>query len=271
MSGGRVTIGGTNYQIVGGRTNIGTAYDIPRGKVTVGGTNYTIKLYPRNIKHLLMHLEACDWDSNTSPSEATVYVSDFARGSGTYYLFSINQGLLSIHKVVYNATNKTVTTTQFGSATSNYQRFNYLYVEGNGTNSLKLWHTRSGAPTQAWPEYNCMLILFYLPTNSYTVAEADSILSNITISRTAARSSGGSSATATLTTDTSNLTGKIAYVVADDEFSFTRISAYNNYQVLNYGLANNPSLLYMTSSTAGISKTGTSNTAILNGAIGTIA
>ena len=269
MSGGRVTIGGTNYQIVGGRAQTPSWSSIPRGKVTVNGTNYTIKLYPRNLKHLLKNLEMVDSMGNDLYTEDTVYVSTFFYGTGTYYLISITAGLPSIWKLVYNSSTKTVTATQFGDTTVTYARYNRLYIEGNGTNNLKIWHTRNGAETQAYAEYNVVLVMFWLKPNSYTVAEADSILSAVTYKRLATRQSGGSSATATVTTDTANVTGKIVYAVINGEPSFTYVAAYNNYQVLNYFLATNPSNLYMTSTTTGLSTNGTSNTGVLNGAIGT--
>ena len=77
MSGGKVTVGGTNYQIVGAMTNApeATKYYIGRGKTTIGGTAYTIQLRPLNILHLLQALE-CIWTvGNDTATASTVGMS----------------------------------------------------------------------------------------------------------------------------------------------------------------------------------------------------
>ena len=264
MSGGKVTIGGTNYKIIGGRTLIdGTGYSIPRGKTLVGGTGYKIQLFPLDLLHLLTHADFCYSIGREASTTGTVSfdTSAFIWGAGTYYLFVTNGGFLGIHKLVYNGS-KITSHTQLTANTGNALTMVNIYVDSTGTN---VYYARGASPTAGSAVYGAGLLLFRFP--GYTVAEVDSILSAVTTTRVAQRYQ---STKAAITTPTSNLTGKLVYAYSGEYLGLTYVTAYNNYKVLACGINSNNSFLYMTSSTAGISTTGTSNTTVYQGGIGTI-
>ena len=263
MSGGRVTIGGTNYQIVGGMTTAIEAakYYIGRGKTTIGGTAYTIQLHPLDILHLLKSLE-CIWTAgNDTATAATVSIdiSDFAYGNGTYFMCVQFGGLISFWKIIRSG--NTLTATQYETA---YGSNTKLYIANNGTSNCKVYHARGSNPTSGYSGIGTGLYLFYL--HGYTVSQADTIFSALTLSRLAGNASSTAS---TKSTATSNCTGKIVYAAIGENIGFTYITAYNNYKLLSSGY-NESTMLYITSSTASLSTTGTSASSTYGGGIGTI-
>lgn len=260
MSGGKVTIGGTNYKIIGGKTTIGgTGYSIPRGKTLAGGTGYKIQLFPLDLLHLLTHADWAGGAGRDASTAATIGFNqnEFAYGAGTYYLFSTYGVFMGIHKIIYNGSKVTSHKMLAG------HNYGNIYVNSAGTN---VYYARSASATAGFSTTSAGLNLYQF--RGYTEAEVDSILSAVTITRLAARRD--QTTTATVTVNTSDLIGKIAWAATGEELSFTYVTAYNNYKVLQTSNLGR-SLLYMTSSTAGISKNGTSNTAVYGGGIGTIA
>ena len=257
MSGGRVKVNATNYNIVGGKVKVGgTNYIVPRGKTKVGSTNYTIQLYPKDLKHLLASAEWYGGDGTSLGGPGEVGIS--WGYNGTLYAFSTIQGQLGIYKVTGTTSGPTSETTIYQSSTQAniYITGRYIYCSSNAKSSAR----NARAQTLA-------LFKFH----GYSEAEIDSILSKISLTRLANRNS---STTAALTTATSNLTGKIVMVQSEPNIAFTYVTAYNNYKVLaSSGVdgIDNTSYLYFTSSTTGYSTTGTSNTAVYGGGIVTIA
>lgn len=264
MSGGKVTIGGTNYKIIGGKTTIGgTGYSIPRGRTTIGGTGYKIQLFPLDLLHLLTHADfvySAGRDASTTGT-VSIAASNFLYGAGTYYLFSAAAGFLGIHKLVYDGT-KIASHTQLGANAGNSRTFVNIYIDADGKT---IHYARGNPPQSATAVYGAGMVVYRFL--GYSIAEIDSILNAATATRVVQRSQN---TTGTVTTETSNLTGKIVYAYTGEELAFTYVTAYNNYKVLQTSILGR-NLLYMTSSTTGISKTGTSNTAVYHGGIGTIA
>lgn len=212
MSGGKVTVGGTNYKIVGGKTTSGgTAYTIGRGKTTIGGTNYNIFLKPQDIEHLLKS-EPTVWVNFGRNSDSKGTSSAALLKDGTYYAFVFCNGYLGIHKLVRSGSS--VTKTVLKQMASNYSN---LYISGteymfsnDGTNS-----------SYATSVYGCGIIVLQ-NFKGYTVSQVDAILKSLSLTRLAGRNSSSARA---ISYASSSLVGKIALVSVGGHMAFTKITS----------------------------------------------
>lgn len=208
MSGGKVTVSGTNYKIIGGKCNIGgTNYTIGRGKTTIGGTNYNIFLKKQTLADLFKSavVRVRTGRNESTQGTGTAFTLSTA---GTYYAFVFYFGYASIYKIV--STGSSMTKTTIKQTNSGYANLfldnNYYYYSNNGT-----------AKTSTYG-FTCAVLRF----PGYTVSQIDAILGAVTFTRLSARN--GSTAQ-TLYAAKGNFYGKIAVVAVNTNASFVQYSS----------------------------------------------
>ena len=215
MSGGKVTVGGTNYTVKGGRTLVGgTGYSIKKGKNTVNATNYSITFKDMTLQGLLKNASIkrmAGVDSRTA-EEISVFGSI---GAGTYYVFGFMGTSMFISKVVLTSTSHTETNIKRVDAC-------YIYWQSNTSGYLSSSQTRGGATRGT-------VAVVQFP--DYTVAEADSILATASPSVVAGRSY---SSTANLSVAGSTLSGKIAIMATNDCIAFNKFTSASAFTNLAY-------------------------------------
>ena len=256
MSGGKVTVSGTNYKIIGGKCTIGgTNYTIGRGKTTVSGTNYNIFLKKQTLTDLLKSAKKISRNGqNMSTAERTVYAQ--LSTAGTYYAFSFYIGYLTISKLV--STGSAITKTNLFKANSSYTD---LFVSGNVVYLSKRGNTTSVSNVDYFRAGSLLVVQF----PGYSVSQIDALLSAVTATN---RGGFDNSSTSNLYSSTSYFTGKIALVAVGTNIAFVSIPSTSTKTVLfSETSLSNTSLLYMTTSQLGYSENGTSLTGVYGGSL----
>lgn len=215
MSGGKVTVGGTNYTVKGGRTLVGgTGYSIKKGRTTVNATNYSINFKDMTLQGLLKN--ASVKRITGVDSKSAEYISIFGSvGAGTYYVFGFQGTAMFISKVVLTSSSHTETNIKrVGSC--------YIYWETNTSGYLSVSQTRGG-------EIRGTAAVIQFP--DYTVAEADTILATASPSVAAGRSYAS---TGNVSVAGSTLSGKIAIMATDDCIAFNKFTSASAFTNLAY-------------------------------------
>ena len=199
MSGGRVTINGSNFKISGGMATVNaTGYALSHGKTTIGGTNYTINLRTQDMTNLLKKTNIVKSAGRNASSTGSVSLS--LTTAGTYYAFVFFNGYIGIYKLV--CTGSAITKTNLIELAS--------YISISGTTVSLSVNCYGGS-------------IFIVTFPGYTVAEADAIIGASSFSRLSARNS---SALRNLPASGSNLVGKIAAVAVNTYVAFTKVSTF---------------------------------------------
>lgn len=262
MSGGKVTVSGTNYKIIGGKTTVGgTNYTIGRGKTTVGGTNYNIFLKKQTLVDLLKSAKKISRNGqNMSTAERTVYAQ--LSTAGTYYAFSFYVGYLTISKLV--STGSAITKTNLFKANSSYTD---LFVSGNVVYLSKRGNTTSVSNVDYFRAGSLLVVTF----PGYSVSQVDSLLSlsSTTYNNMAGKESGSLT---TLEEYTASATGKIAVVAVGTNIAFSSISSSNAKTVLlTTASSGNTSFINISNQLIGYSTDGSSMTQCYGGSLLSIA
>lgn len=261
MSGGRVTVSGTNYTIKNGRVTVGgTNYSIKKGKTTIGGTNYTIFLKEMTTNALFknMSIKAIDGNDTKNSSEPDV-VHCIPPSTGTYYAFGFSGGGIAIARCV--CTSSAYTVTQLKKVTSSEISMN-ITIAASGTNYI---YNDSDALSD--DGIRGTLILAQFP--GYTVAEVDSILSASTPAVVTGRYKDSG---ANIYTTASSLVGKVSIIAYSNNMAFNYFSSATSYTTLVSAVTSGytSGLVYINSSNAYISTNGTSAASCRTGTIATI-
>lgn len=270
MSGGRVTVSGTNYTIKNGRVTVGgTNYSIKKGKTTIGGTNYTIFLKEMTTNALFKNMSikaihGSDHANNSSSSPGAIHIVPPA--TGTYYAFGVSGNWMSIAKCVCIASgNKwNITVTELkrvqksdgGSmeiaVTANNS---YVYLDAIGLSDDDIRGT--------------MILAQF---KDYTVAEVDSLISASSSAVVAGRYSASNGTGPSVAA--SNLVGKISIFATGQNMAFNYFSSATSYTTLQSSVSAGytSGLVYINSSEAKayVSYNGTSAASCRTGTIATI-
>lgn len=247
MSGGKVTVGGTNYKIIGGKTTIGgTAYTIGRGRTTVNGTNYNIFLKPQTLPALLKSAKKIS-ASGTNASSATATIYAQLSTAGTYYAFAFYIGYLTICKLV--STGSAITKTTLFKAHSSYTD---LFISRNVAYLSKRGKTTSTSNVDKFRAGSLLVVTF----PGYTVSQVDTILKKVTSTNMAGFDSSSARAMEGYTRDA---TGKVTVVSVGNQIAFTSTPSASSKTVLyTTATSGNTSLIYMNDTYIGYSTNGSS-------------
>lgn len=226
----KALIGGTAYDITGGRTLIsGTGYDITKGRTLIGGTGYNINFATTPLQDFVALMADATLQTQAgrnSSSTGTVTLSGIQ--ASDRYIFAFCDGAWSVYRdgtALYHSDAQKAWLYFLGGIT---------YLSNNG-----------GASSSN--VYGGSIFSFTFP--NYTTAQADAIIANITTLDSAGRNA--------------STTATVGLSVAQ---TATVIAAYNTYMGLSSPIgtvifgnySNNPSLIWYSSGTANFSTNGTS-------------
>ena len=244
-------IGGTSYKITKGRTLIGgTGYDVTKGKTLVGGTAYDIPLTSGAMQAF------CDLMATATPNislsagrnnSSTGYVS-FSSYSITFpiWVLSIFNGEFSWTKFT-DFNTKTVIYQSSASYGNCYNNGGTFYYSHTGSSQTSVY----GA------------CIFGFSFSGYTEQEVDAILAGVK-KKTGAGRNASSTSTVSLS------------VAAGDTVLASIYNLNNPYYALSSPVGtvisggthpNNPSLLYVSGTTASLSTNGISAASVYGGSV----
>ena len=235
----KTLIGGTAYDITGGRTLIGgTGYDITKGRTLIGGTGYNINFATNPLQDFVALMADATLQTQAGRnSSSTGEVSLTSAQASDRYIFAFCDGAWSVSR---DGTNIYHSDAQ--KAWSYYLNGRPFLSNNGGTGSASV--------------YGGSLFSFTFP--NYTTAQADAIIANLTTLDSAGRNS--------------STTGSISLSVAQ---TATVIAVNNTYMGLSSPIgtvifgnySTNPSLIYYSGGTASISTNGTSALSVRGGSV----
>lgn len=255
---GKVLIGGTAYTIAGGRACVGgTAYSISGGKTLIGGTAYSILFQPKayTFADLLSRMTIVSIVGKNSSTKGEVQMT--IPSDGTYFMFVIGggNGHMAIHKVVKAGS---ISTTRLKNTSAN---FDNLYV-------VDSTHVKYMGESGVYTVYGATMVLVQF--KSYTVAEAQTILSGIDISYCGGRESSGAN---TVYITRAYCVNKLLVVATNNQVAFSLVgSTINDITVIIGTNTENPSLVKPGggTNTLYLSLNGTSNASVYGGTFAAI-
>lgn len=273
MSGGRVTVSGTNYTIKNGRVTVGgTNYSIKKGKTTIGGTNYTIFLKEMTTNALFKNMSikaihGSDHANNSSSSPGAILIVPPA--AGTYYAFGVSGHGLSIAKCIFTGST--------GNWTISITELKHVYNSGSGSTEITI--NKSSNNTYVFldsilSDDDIRGTLILAQFTDYTVAEVDSLISASSPAVVAGRYSASKGTGPSV--DASNLVGKISIFATGQNMAFNYFSSATSYTTLQSSVSEEyvsaSGLVYINSSEAKayVSYNGTSAASCRTGTIATI-
>lgn len=261
----KVLVGGTAYDLTGGKTLIGgTEYLITKGRTLIGGTGYDISFVKATFDDLMADATLITSAGRDSSSSRTIRITlNSSTPNGVYYLFALTwagfdtsplNSRATIYKVEWTGDDATLTQLKYSdSANGNYLQI-YKQIS---TYSVSLYLSIDG--TQSSQYFGGTIQLLQFP--SYPPSVCDKTLSGIGLNGVSGRNSSTSQGVSAAYTGTErwlvSWDGNLAYN------SPLGTVIYGNY-------ATNPSLLYLSSSYAAISTNGTSAASVYSGAIHSI-
>ena len=243
----KTLIGGTAYDITGGRTLIGgTAYSITKGRTLIGGTGYDIKFTASPMQAFceLMAAATISWRAGRN-SSSTGAVSNSFGISYPVWVLSMFNGYYSFTKYT-DANTKTViyqSSASYGNVYNDGSAFRYSHTGASSTNVY-------GAE------------LFGLTFTGYTENEIDTILAGVKKKSGAGRNSASSS-TISLTVAADDTVLTAAYISMNARFGLSSPIG----TVIAGDYTTNPSLLYVNGTTASLSTNGTSAASVYGGSV----
>ena len=243
-------VGGTAYQITKGRTLIGgTGYDVTKGKTLIGGTGYDVKFTASPMQAFceLMQAATIGWRAGRNAS-STGAVSNAFSISYPVWVLSMFNGYYSFTKYT-DANTKTVIYQSSASYGNIYNSAGAFYYSHTGASSTNV----NGAE------------LFGLTFTGYTEAEIDTILAGVKKKSGAGRNSSSSS-TISLTVAADDTVLTAAYITSNARFGLSSPVG----TVIAGDYTTNPSLLYVSGTTASLSTNGTSAASVYGGSIITL-
>ena len=237
----KVLIGGTEYNVVGGRTCIGgTGYDVTKGRPLIGGTGYDIP-FSGPLADFVELMSDLTIGTSAGRSQSSTGQITLSQPNENDYVFGFCDGEWSVARKV--------TATQgvdLYHSDSNKGRLRFFY-------SVAL--SNDGGSSNA-SVYGGTIFTATFP--NYSVAEADAILSNLNKIAGAGRNA--------------STTGSVGLSV---NANATLMAVYTNGfalssplgTVIKSNFSTNPSLLFYSGGTAYLSTNGTSATNVNGGSI----
>lgn len=180
MSGGKIWLGGTEYEVLKSKTMIGgTAYDVTKGKTLISSTAYDIQLNTNPALARLfadMSVIVADGVNNNQDggTESLIVYKSQMPSTGTNYLFLINASDIVIHK----CSGTVINSTPLNSLHVNSNFSMCIGTNSNGTYYMQMAGSAYGTGT-AYSSWAGMLACVEFPNYSDTFVDA--LLSNMTI------------------------------------------------------------------------------------------
>jgi hypothetical protein len=262
----KTRIGGTNYNIVGGKTKIqGTGYNITGGKTRIQGTGYNISFAPPplTIEQLFASVTGV-FPKNYSGRE----IRDIPASAQPYYVFALANGYCSITEITCDGSSTTILNT--------YGTTNQSEVQISNNTSAARVSLNSAA-------YNYCLFALQFSANNDSIAN---LLTNLTHERKAGRmvtgSTGGSVYASPFagyafvhgvgqisSSNTNSAAFAVDTVTSSGQFTNIYSLGYKNYSS-NYGVrftVTNPTLLRYNNTRFYVSQNGTGSWSVYGASI----
>lgn len=171
-------VGGTAYDITKGRTLIGgTGYDITKGKTLVGGTGYDINFIKATFDELMADTVVIKKGGRNSSSRGRYSV---------FYNLSLYETVYVLHFSGYGASISKVKRVATGSDASAIER---TYLASCGSEyGYDIDNRGSSVYFKKSDSYGGTIAIVNFP--SYPISLIDKVLSSVTLSQIAGRSSG---------------------------------------------------------------------------------